>query len=406
MGSFVNHGGKSTPLKPSQIISNFSSPKFLILHSEDLKLTTVSPFLVSKALSSIAGSIDSVKKLQSGDLLVITSNDSQSRLLLKANKLAHISISVSPHPTLNTSRGVIYCPDIVDLTEEEILDGLKEHKVTVVKQITTKKDETTKKLPLFILTFSVPKLPSKIKAGYLSLNVRPYIPNPLRCFRCQRFGHTTALCRGSATCSKCGSQEHAKEQCDALKEFCINCEGNHEATSKKCTRWQLEKEIQRLKVVNNLSYGDARKQAETILPPRPKDTYASVAKKSSSSIEVQTDISFFKPSTQTPPNPVIGIKENLPPPPPPVNTVSSNNLTTLSAKNTSQFKRNSSSLETVIDNKPAKQLHTVENSENHPKEDNNMEVEESSGKPPKDKPGTRDRSRSKSRSLKNPIIPP
>lgn len=36
-----------------------------------------------------------------------------------------------------------------------------------------------------ILTFNDPNLTSRIKAAYLSCAVQPYIPNPLRCFKCQ-----------------------------------------------------------------------------------------------------------------------------------------------------------------------------------------------------------------------------
>ncbi|GFX07142.1 hypothetical protein TNCV_4268941 [Trichonephila clavipes] len=38
-----------------------------------------------------------------------------------------------------------------------------------------------------ILTFNNPNLPATVKAGYLNCKIRPYVPNPLRCFKCQRF---------------------------------------------------------------------------------------------------------------------------------------------------------------------------------------------------------------------------
>ncbi|GFS92976.1 hypothetical protein TNCV_1886281 [Trichonephila clavipes] len=46
-------------------------------------------------------------------------------------------------------------------------------------------------------------LPQTIKAGYLNCKIRPYIPNPLRCFKCQRFGHSQTSSRGQLTCSMC-----------------------------------------------------------------------------------------------------------------------------------------------------------------------------------------------------------
>ncbi|GFW30218.1 uncharacterized protein TNCV_3067701 [Trichonephila clavipes] len=54
-----------------------------------------------------------------------------------------------------------------------------------------------------------PKPPSTIKAVYLNCKIRPYIPNPLRCFKCPRFGHSQTSCRGQLTCSRCASVGHA-----------------------------------------------------------------------------------------------------------------------------------------------------------------------------------------------------
>ncbi|GFX07757.1 hypothetical protein TNCV_4160261 [Trichonephila clavipes] len=76
-----------------------------------------------------------------------------------------------------------------------------------------------------------PKLPSKIKAGYLNCEVRPYIPNPLRCFKCQRFGHSQTSYSGQHTCSRCASVGHASTD-SILKPKCINCSQLHSTDSK------------------------------------------------------------------------------------------------------------------------------------------------------------------------------
>ncbi|GFO48672.1 nucleic-acid-binding protein from mobile element jockey [Plakobranchus ocellatus] len=41
-----------------------------------------------------------------------------------------------------------------------------------------------------VLTFDSPKPPSRIRAGYLTLDVRLYAPLPMRCYKCQRYGHS------------------------------------------------------------------------------------------------------------------------------------------------------------------------------------------------------------------------
>ncbi|GBO11583.1 hypothetical protein AVEN_202519-1 [Araneus ventricosus] len=40
----------------------------------------------------------------------------------------------------------------------------------------------------------------------MKLAVRPFIPNPLRCFKCQRFGHSQTNCRGTLTCARCAEK--------------------------------------------------------------------------------------------------------------------------------------------------------------------------------------------------------
>lgn len=49
-------------------------------------------------------------------------------------------------------------------------------------------------------TFDEVKLPERVFIGYMSYEVRVYVPPPLTCFRCQTFGHVPAVCRGKQRC--------------------------------------------------------------------------------------------------------------------------------------------------------------------------------------------------------------
>ncbi|GFY40429.1 uncharacterized protein TNIN_318131 [Trichonephila inaurata madagascariensis] len=226
---YPTHGGQPTN---SQTCSE-SFPNFIVLRETDnRKLSNASPFLISKAVQGSAGSVKSIKNY--------------------------------------TSQGV-----------------------EAVKRITSIKDGKTVTSPLFILTFSKHTLPENILIGYLNIKIRPYIPNPLRCFRCQSYGHGTASCRGVATCNKCSSTEHASEACTAEQRKCPNCKGEHATYSKICTKWLQEKEIQRIKVFENLSYSEANKRVVNILPPRAFGSYANAVMtntKSKKDTVTQTDI--------------------------------------------------------------------------------------------------------------------
>ncbi|GFV20744.1 uncharacterized protein TNCV_1784061 [Trichonephila clavipes] len=134
-----------------------------------------------------------------------------------------------------------------------------------------------------------PNLPSKIKAGYLNCKLRPYIPNPLRCFKCQRFGHSQNSCRGQLTCSRCAAVGHSSTDC-TLEPKCINCSQIHTADSKLCPKWKTEKEIQTIKTNKNISYFEARK----LIAPQFSQTYAQVAKPSIATSTTQTDENITK----------------------------------------------------------------------------------------------------------------
>ena len=47
---------------------------------------------------------------------------------------------------------------------------------------------------LYFLTIKGQNIPKKINIGFLKKETRPYIPNPQRCFQCQKFGHTKNSC--------------------------------------------------------------------------------------------------------------------------------------------------------------------------------------------------------------------
>ncbi|GFV77962.1 uncharacterized protein TNCV_1161 [Trichonephila clavipes] len=134
-----------------------------------------------------------------------------------------------------------------------------------------------------------PKLPSTIKAGYLNCKIRPYIPNPLRCFKCQRFGHSQTACRGQLTCSRCASVGHVSSDC-SLELKCVNCLQPHSADSKLCPKWKIEKEIQTIKTNKNISYIEARK----LIGPQLSQIYAQATKSITVNNYTQTDLNTTK----------------------------------------------------------------------------------------------------------------
>ena len=273
-------------------------PKFIVLKPtySDQPLTKLSPFAIEKSILGRYGTVKQVKKLKDGSLLIEAAKNIQARLLLDTQNFLGIEVDADAHRSLNVCKGVIrdYHQDLRDMSEEDIRLELASQGVLRVSRFILKKDGKEIKTNTLFLTFDNHVPPEKLKIGYYVVTVQPYIPNPLRCFQCQKFGHSKKWCRNKLACWKCGSEGHDGSECTSETTSCLNCKGNHCASSKSCPVWIQEKEIQRVKTEKCLSYGDARRlvtSASSSSSPA-ACSYASavktVSKKVTMNVECQT----------------------------------------------------------------------------------------------------------------------
>ncbi|XP_049525930.1 uncharacterized protein LOC125946473 [Dermacentor silvarum] len=216
--------------------------------------------------------------MASGDLLLELRDQIQYEKLPKLVSFGDIPITLTPHRTMNTTRGVVSDDDLMELTEAELLEGFSEQNVINVKRIKMRRDGKEIKTKHLVLTFGSSVLPESIEAGYIKLRVRAYVPNPLRCFKCQRFGHSSQNCRGRQTCAKCSAHEHSSDSCENSLH-CVNCDGEHAAYSRSCPTWKKEKEIVIIKVKENLTFKEARRRVSYL----PKKTFADVTRQGAAS---------------------------------------------------------------------------------------------------------------------------
>jgi hypothetical protein len=172
-----------------------------------------------------------------------------------------VPIKVTPHRSLNVSRGVIRCRDFRDCDDDEILDALRSQGVTSVKHIMAKRDGKIEPTNTIILTFNVPVAPNYVRAAYQKIAVDTYIPNPLRCYNCQKFGHGKTNCNRHAVCARCGKEGHQDSECQDPPK-CANCSGDHPAFSKECPEWLKQKEVTTTKFQQNITFREARQIVE------------------------------------------------------------------------------------------------------------------------------------------------
>ena len=79
--------------------------------------------------------LKTIKQLQRGDILVETEKQSYSTMLLGLTQLAGVPVRLSPHRSLNTSRGMIRSRDIADCNVAEIVEELQPQGVTAASII-------------------------------------------------------------------------------------------------------------------------------------------------------------------------------------------------------------------------------------------------------------------------------
>ena len=138
---------------------------------------------------SIAGEPKSIKNLRSGDLLIQCAKETQEKSLIQMKTFCGLKCSVTTHSSLNTSKGIIRCPALSRVTSVDIKEGMVEQGVTDVRRITVHRDGVTKLTNTYVLTFNSPNLPTVVKIGFMQVKVDVYIPNPLRSYHSQVFGH-------------------------------------------------------------------------------------------------------------------------------------------------------------------------------------------------------------------------
>ena len=219
---------------------------------------------------------------------------SQAVGLLKTTRFVDRPVCVSIYKALNSSRGVILCRELSGMTEMDIMTELQEQGVVEVHRVTMKKDTENVPTNTLFLTFNTPDLPKEITVGCLKVKVALFVPSPMRCFNCNKFGHTSQHFKVAAKCPGCGKDKH-EGRCEGPK-LCSNCNGSHASWAKDCPVWQKEKEIQRVRVEKRISFTEAKQLVEAKMPTviTGGKTYAAAAstRREFKSVQCQTSLTW------------------------------------------------------------------------------------------------------------------
>ena len=239
----------------------------------------------------------------SNNLVIEAGSLEESTNLLALSTLGGAAVQSTPNDSLNCSKGIIYAPQLMKYPEDKLQKELKDQGVIKVERVHKKIEGALIAQPSLILTIDMPRLPEFIFAAWHRYKIKIYIPRPRRCFHCQKFGHTVTSCRsknqgGSAVCINCGDEEHGR--CNKESK-CIHCGEGHPSSSIHCDIFKLEKEIQAIRVIEKITFKEAREKALSKMV-RPGLSFASVVARYKSSRNSERRTESSKSNEQHGPN--------------------------------------------------------------------------------------------------------
>ena len=318
-GFFTRKRNRKRQFKPDPTLIHFDSLFGSGTWSRYLVLTTSKAISAAKLellLLSISPSKDmNFRLINHNEWLIEATTKEQSEIYQSISNLNGIDVSVTKHDNLNSIFGTVILPENNDgdgLPEEHILlDSLRLRYPNIQKvevyNIPNRK-QPHKQWRIAKIKFEGQVLPKDIKIEGQRRELRPFIPKPLQCKLCSKYGHSYKVCRNPRICAYCGSECHPTTwNCGTPK--CINCSQNHHARSKECPFYIYNTELKLLVSRSGMSFPEARQElrARGIKDPARSPLYKTVTERKPSPVPISVSSESSVPevpetSTVTMPN--------------------------------------------------------------------------------------------------------
>ena len=265
------------------IFGNNNWSRFLVLKTEG----KISPSVLENKLLGLCPTREmSFRAQNQNEWLIEATTKAQSDIFLNVKDINGIKASIKSHDMLNYIQGTVVLPQMeneTDLPDKNLLiESLKYRYNNVhdleLYQIPNRTDHN-KVTNIAKVKFTGQELPMKIKVLGQNREVRPYVPKPLQCKQCCKFGHTQKKCTNKAICVVCGSEDHPTNwKCPNIK--CSNCGQTHHARSKECVFYLYNTELKLLMNRTGMAAREAKLELKVrgILDPARSPTYRKVLK--------------------------------------------------------------------------------------------------------------------------------
>ena len=231
------------PAKKTYADGEANYDKFVFIKGKDCNITQLNQIKIKQFLLSVVPNLkkdqilstkDSIKVVPNGDLQKQSLMALTSILGREVNTSEHFLVGKQASNNVGENKVIIFGVDLLYST-----DDIKfETDAVYVKRLNTR-DSNNRSLLIasetVILSF-VDTPPERVFIGLKSFRTKLFIPQPTRCWKCQRFGHSAKSCRGKLICPFC-SGPHEYNNCTVKNDksnhaaHCINCGENHSAAS-------------------------------------------------------------------------------------------------------------------------------------------------------------------------------
>ena len=232
-------------------------PRVLVVTSPEENNVPIILYAMHKAIEGITGTkSNKITRAKSGHYVVEVTSDTASRTLLNTTTLANQAVRITPHRSLNSSRGVISSRFLLGASDDDLLEDLKNQGVSKVKRILRNRRDPTNSI---VITFNSPSPKHQVFVLNQAFDVKPYVALPIRCFKCQKFGHMKTRCSKTDICPKC-SEAHPENECKASTMRCSNCHGEHASSDRQCPKYVELRAVLEISARKGVPIKEAKKE--------------------------------------------------------------------------------------------------------------------------------------------------
>lgn len=248
---------KTQPKTDKRTRTDTADDFIVYIFGKSENITRLNPIKTKTLLINSIGSVNNTYIIAKKYLKIYCKTAQQKDKLQHLKFLGDIAIeeSISKNTTTNTATHkavIVGVPD--SITTEEICSETGAIKaINLYKGQGANKTLTSAVLLIYELT-----PPEYTYLGFNRYLLHDYKPKPMRCFNCQRYGHTANNCNNKQTCPACGDN-HQFEHCTAGSKKCVNCGGQHNAGYRGCEKYGEVEAILKTSTTHKISYSDAAK---------------------------------------------------------------------------------------------------------------------------------------------------